>query len=84
MGTRMAKKVINKHGILTIMSDPSDAMVTINDVIKSTPALFKLRSKVLPYEVMIEKAGYDDCIKKVLIQAGTNIEMSIILTKTRE
>lgn len=75
-------KPISKHGILTIRSDPSGAIVTINDVIKSTPALFELRGRSLPYNIVIEKVGYDDYIQKVVIQAGANMEMNIALTKT--
>ncbi len=75
----MARKI----GTLIVRSDPSGATATIDDVSKITPAVFDLKSKALPYNVKIEKVGYDDHIRKVVIQGDTQIEINITLTETR-
>jgi len=76
----MAKKT----GILTVRSDPSGATVTIDDMSKITPAIFDLKSKALPYNIIIEKAGYNDYTHKVIIREKTKIEINAILDKTRK
>lgn len=74
----------NKYGALIIRSDPPGAMVTINDVIKTTPAIFDLKGRTPPYSIMIEKLGYDDYIQKVVVSNGAKIEINAVLTKTNE
>lgn len=74
----MARKI----GTLIVRSDPSGATATIDDVSKMTPAVFDLKSKALPYNIKIEKVGYDDRIHKVVIQGDTQIEINIVLTET--
>ena len=69
-------------GTLIIRSDPSDATVTIGDKYKMTPAIFDLRSKDLPYDIIIEKAGYDDYVHKVIITKDAKIEINATLNKT--
>lgn len=76
--------MVSKYGTLIIRSDPSDAIVIVNGIIKTTPALFDLRGKPLPYNVTIEKVGYDDYTQKVVVQSGSKIEISAILTKIGE
>ena len=76
----MAKK--SGTGILIVRSDPSDAAVIIGDRYKTTPAIFDLRSKEMPYDIVIEKAGYDDYIHKVVITKDAKIEINAILNKT--
>ena len=72
----------NKFGTLIIRSDPSGAIVTIGDTNKLTPALFDLRGRTSPYDIIIEKIGYDDYINKVIVQSGAKIEMNITLCTT--
>ncbi len=74
----------NKHGSLIIRSEPSEALVTIDEVSKTTPAIFDLRSKPTHYIVRIEKVGYYDNIQKVVISPGSKIEISSILSKIGE
>ena len=76
----MTKK--SGKGTLIIRSDPSDATVTIGDRSKVTPAIFDLRSKTLPYDIIIEKAGYDDNTHKVIIKKDSKIEIDAVLNKT--
>jgi len=76
----MAKKT----GTLTVKSDPSGATVTIDDISMITPATFDLKSKALPYNVIIEKAGYDDYIHKAIIRENAKIEINAVLDKTRK
>ena len=76
----MTKK--SGKGTLIIRSDPSDATVTIGDKYKMTPAIFDLRSKELPYDIIIERAGYDDYVDKVIITKDAKIEIKAILNKT--
>lgn len=76
----MAKKT----GTLTVRSDPSGATVTIDDISKITPAIFDLKSKALPYDIIIEKAGYDDYIHKVIIRENAKIEINAVLNKTKK
>lgn len=71
-----------KSGTLIVRSNPSYAIVTIDSISKTTPAVFDLKSKALPYNVKIEKVGYDDYIHKVIIQDNVQIEINIVLTKT--
>lgn len=73
----MAKKL----GTLIVRSNPSGATATINDISKITPAVFDLKSKVLPYDIKIEKVGYNDHIHKAIVQYDTQIEINIVLTK---
>lgn len=75
--------MVSKYGTLIIRSNPSDAIVIIDDVIKTTPAVFDLKCKSLPYNITIEKVGYDDHIQKVVVQNGSKIEISAKLTKIR-
>lgn len=75
----MARKI----GTLIVRSDPSGATVKIDDIIKITPAVFDLKSKALPYDIKIEKVGYDDCIRKVFIQGDAQLEINIALTETK-
>ncbi len=75
----MTKKI----GTLIVRSNPSGATATIDDVSKITPAIFDLKSKALPYDVKIEKVGYNDHINKVIIQGDIQIEINIVLCKIR-
>lgn len=74
----------NRHGTLIVRSEPSGTLVTIDDVSKTTPAIFDLRSKPTHYIVRIEKIGYYDNIQKVVILPGSKIEISIVMTKIGE
>lgn len=69
-------------GTLIVRSDPPDAAVIIGDKYKTTPAIFDLRSKPAPYDIVIEKAGYDDYVQKVIIAKDAKIEINAILNKT--
>lgn len=73
----MAKKI----GILIVRSNPSGATATIDDVSKITPAVFDLKSKVAPYDIKIEKVGYNDDIHKVIVRDNAQIEINITLYK---
>lgn len=70
-----------KSGTLIVRSDPSGATTTIGDAVKITPAIFDLKSKVVPYDVKIEKVGYNDHIHKVIIRDNAQIEINITLYK---
>lgn len=72
----------NKYGTLIIRSDPPDAMVTIDNIIKTTPAIFDLKGRTPPYNIIIEKLGYNDHIQKVVVPNGAKIEINAVLTKT--
>lgn len=71
-----------KRGTLIVKSEPSGAIVVINDESKTTPAIFDLKVKAQPYTIRIEKAGYDDSIRKAIILEGSKIEIGVILIKT--
>lgn len=71
-----------KRGTLIVRSEPSGAIVIIDDASKTTPAVFDLRAKIQPYIIRIEKIGYDDYIRKVVIGEGSKIEIKTVLTRT--
>jgi len=74
----------DKHGTLTVRSNPSGAIASVNNKSKMTPAMFDLIEKKLPYKVTIEMYGYEDYFQKVLIQRGSKIEISAVLTEKRK
>lgn len=71
-----------KQGTLIVKSHPSGATATIDNESKITPTIFGLRIRPLPYDVKIEKAGFDDYIHKVIIKNDVEIEIDVTLTKT--
>lgn len=71
-----------KRGTLIVRSEPSNAIVIIDDDNKTSPAIFDLKVRAQPYNIRIEKVGYDDYINKIIIHEGSKIEIDAILTKT--
>lgn len=68
------------YGTLIIRSNPSGATVIIEGMSKTTPAIFDLKSRKLPYNITIKKVGYDKYTNSVIISTGAKIELDIRLS----
>jgi hypothetical protein len=72
-----------RDGTIIVRTKPSGAIVTIEGESKTTPAIFEVEGRELPYDIHIKTDGYEDYIQKIVVPKGSEIRIDITSTKER-
>ena len=71
------------YGTIIVRTKPSGAIVTVEGESKTTPAIFDVEGRMLPYNIEIKMDGYEDHAQIVVVPKGSEIRIETILTKIR-
>ena len=68
-------------GTVIMRTKPSGAVVTIEGISRTTPAIFDIEGRVSPYNIEIKMDGYEDHVQKVVVPKGSEIRVDKKLCK---
>ena len=77
------RDIDRRDGTIIVRAKPSGAIVTVEGESKTTPAIFDVEGRELPYDVHIKMDGYDGYTQIVVVPKGSEIRIETILTKIR-
>jgi hypothetical protein len=77
------RDIDRRDGTIIVRTNPSGAIVTVEGESKTTPAIFVVEGRELPYDIHIKMDGYDGYTQIVVVPKESEIMIDIALAKER-
>ena len=77
------RDIDRRDGTIIVRTKPSGAIVTVEGESKTTPAIFDVEGRELPYNIDIKMDGYEDHTQKIVVPKGSEIRINVTLTKEK-